>query len=86
MVLKREREIVRDHTVTVVLYPDQPNPAAFGTHFDPIRARVKAVLNELFDDRARPLYDFTRGNLIRDERRQTFDSGQAQISHPQESE
>ena len=72
-----ERELARRHAGAVVNDFDRIEAAALDGHRDPRRARVHCVLDELFDDRCRPLDDFTRGNLTDRHRVELSDRGHA---------
>ncbi len=59
-----DRKLIRDYSAAVVPDPDESDTTALHVDFDPARAGVQAVLDQLFDDRGGALNDFARGDLV----------------------
>ena len=60
----RERKIVLVDAAAVVAHADQARAAGFDVDLDASRAGIEAVLDQLLDDRGRPLDDFAGGDLV----------------------
>ena len=62
MALDGQPGIRRVHPIAVVLDPQRLLAAELDRHRDPPGARIERVLDELLDDRRRPLDDLARGD------------------------
>jgi hypothetical protein len=59
-----ETELVVGNPASIVEHANQPSAAGFDFELDAVSTRVERILDELLDDRSRPLDDLARGNLI----------------------
>ena len=57
-------QIVRSHTAAIILDPDQGFAAIRDVNFDPARARINGVFNELFDRGRRAFDNFARRDTV----------------------
>ena len=73
MALEREQQILAVDAVAVIDHPDQLTAPSLELDLDPRGTSVDRVLDQLLDDRTRPLDDLTRGDLIGQRRRQHGD-------------
>ena len=78
--LDRQPRIVRVHSLAVVLDAHLPLAAELDVNRQPPRAGVDRVLDQLLDDRRRPLDDLARRNLVREIRRQPADFAHDTVS------
>ena len=69
--LDRQPRVLRLHPLAVVFDANQLLAAELDGDGDAPRAGVERVLDQLLDDRGRPLDDFAGGDLIREVRRQS---------------
>ncbi len=60
----RHRQLLGADAVAVIAHADQAHAALLDIDFDAARARIEAVLDELFDDRGGPLDHFAGGDLV----------------------
>lgn len=61
---QREHQIVRVYATTVVTDANQCHAPLLDLDFDPRRARIQTVLQQLFDDRCRALDHLAGGDLV----------------------
>ena len=73
MPLEREPRVVGVHPAAVVRDREPPDPAPLDLHVDARRPGVEGVLDELLDDRRRPLDDLARGDLVDQDVRENRD-------------
>jgi hypothetical protein len=64
MPLYRQRQLIRRNAAAIIAYPNRLQPATIDIDFDATRSRVQRILQQLFDDRCRPLNDFTGSDLV----------------------
>jgi hypothetical protein len=61
---ERKRQLVASNAAAIVRYSNERGPAGFELHGNALRARVKTVLDELFQCRCRTIDHFARSDLI----------------------
>ena len=71
--LQGEARVLRGHPFTVVAHADEGLTAVFQLHPHGARAGVERVLDQLLDDRRRPLDHLARGDLVGHRGRQDGD-------------
>ena len=82
MTLDRQPRILRLHALAVVLDADRLLAAELDRDRDAARAGVERVLDQLLDDRGRPLDDFAGRDLVGELQRQAVDAPHAATTSP----
>jgi hypothetical protein len=73
------RKILPKNAAAVVAHTDQTDAAFFDHDLDTSRTGVEAVLDELSDDRSRPLNDFARRDPLDQLRRERPDAARGDV-------
>ncbi len=76
---KCDRQLLGGNAAAIVAHPDQSDTAALDVDLNATRAGIEAVLDELLDDRCRPLDHLAGGDLIDELTRQDL-NGHARSS------
>src|SRR5262245_28012651 len=79
MSLDREARVLSRHAFAVVFHSNQLLAAQLDGNPDPGRARIDSVLDQLLDDRRRPLDDLAGRDLIRQIIGKPYDSPQSRF-------